>query len=84
MSTVIERARRSVQRLSTVVMSAVLPFSSASAIGVAEMPNMVGVTIWISGKARPMPSASTRGIFIWAATLNGVVEFSPPASIETV
>ena len=48
------------------------------------MPNIVGVTIWISGNARPMPSASTSGIFICAATLNGVVEFKPPASIETV
>src|SRR5712664_3831404 len=84
MSTVIERARRSVQRLLTVVMSAVLPFSSARAIGVAEIPNRVGVTIWISGNARPMPSASTNGILICAATLNGVVELRPPASIETV
>ena len=84
MSTVMERAKRSVQRLSMVVMRAMLPFSSASAIGVAETPCSVGVTIWISGKARPMPSASTSGIFICAATPKGVVELSPPASIETV
>ena len=39
MSTVIERASRSVQRLSTVRSSSTrLPFSSASAIGVAGMP----------------------------------------------
>ena len=65
-------------------MIAALPFSSASAIGVAETPYIVGVTIWISGNARPIPSASTSGMPIVAATLNGVVELRPPASIETV
>ena len=40
--------------------------------------------IWISGKARPIPSASTSGMPSCAATTNGVVELRPPASIEVV
>ena len=54
------------------------------AMGVAAIPYMVGVTIWISGKARPIPSASTSGIPRRAATVNGVVELSPPASADVV
>ena len=38
MSIVIERAMRSVQRFETVLMTTLLPYSSAIAIGVAEMP----------------------------------------------
>src|SRR5216683_4736084 len=78
------RARRSVQWLSIVLIIEALPFSSAMAIGVAAIPYRVGVTIWISGKARPIPSASTIGMQRRAATVNGVVELSPPASTEVV
>ena len=84
MSIVSERASRSVQRLSIVSMIAALPFSSASAIGVAETPYIVGVTIWISGKARPMPSASTVGKPSWAAAMIGANELPPPTSTGTV
>ena len=73
-----------VDRLSTVLSTSALPFSSAIAIGQAWMPNMVMETICNSGKARPMPSASTRGMPRRAATVKGVVEFSPPASIDMV
>ena len=67
-----------------VSMTAELPFSSASVIGVAETPCMVAMIIWISGNARPIPSASTSGMPSCAATTNGVVELSPPASIDVV
>ena len=45
MSIVIVRATVSVHRLVGVLMTAGLPFSSPMAIGVAEIPYMVGVTI---------------------------------------
>ena len=57
-----------------------LPLSSHSTIGVADTPHSVKVTICNSGKARPMPSPSTSGRPLLAATTKGVVEFTPPAS----
>lgn len=84
MSTVNERARVSVQRLETVLMTAWLPFSSAIAIGVAVTPNRVGVHICNSGKARPIMSPSTSGMANSAATAKGIIEFRPPASADIV
>ncbi len=66
-SIVAVRARRSVQRLSMHSSSTLLPLSSTIAIGVAETPCSVNVTICNSGKARPMPSASTTGSPVMAA-----------------
>src|SRR5947209_19678403 len=73
------RARRSVQWLSIVLMMEALPFSSAMAMGVAAMPYMVGVTIWISGKARPVPYVATRGVPDRGGAVNGWVGLCPPA-----
>ena len=81
-STVAVRASRSAHRLSTVSKTTVLPFSSARAIGVALTPDRVGSTICTSGKARPMPSPSTRGRPSSAAATIGVVEFTPPTSMQ--
>ena len=61
-----------------------MPFSSAIAMGVALIPYSDGITICISGKARPIMSASTNGIPSSAATTKGVVEFNPPASTDIV
>ena len=57
-----------------------LPFSSMNAMGVADAPPMVNVTICSSGNARPMRSQSTTGMRRVAARMNGMVEFTPPAS----
>ena len=51
-------------------------------IGVAETPDMVGSTIWSSGKARPMASPSISGSPRRAAATNGTIEFTPPASMQ--
>ncbi len=83
-STVAVRASRSAQRLSTVSKTAVLPFSSASAIGVALIPDRVGRTIWTSGKARPIASASITGRPSSAAATIGLVELTPPTSMQAM
>ena len=84
MSIVTERAIRSVQRFEIVLMTTLLPFSSAIAIGVADTPESDGRHICSSGKARPIRSASTTGRPSCAASVNGVTELRPPASAETV
>ncbi len=43
---------------------------------------MVGITIWISGNARPIPSPSTIGRPMRAAATIGMVEFAPPTSMH--
>ena len=78
---VTERASSSVHLLVMVSKITLLPFSSVSAMGVALMPPMVKVTICSSGKARPMPSTSTRGSPSLAAAAMGSMEFTPPASM---
>ncbi|MDF2664536.1 MAG: hypothetical protein K0R81_386 [Microbacterium sp.] len=83
-STHATRAMRSVQVLSTVESTAVLPFSSAKASGEAVTPYSVGSTICSSGNARPMPSASSSGSPRAAAAAIGIVEFTPPASAQAM
>ena len=78
---VTDRANSSVHLLVMVSKMQLLPFSSTSAIGVALIPPMVKVTICNSGKARPMPSTSTIGIFSRAAAAMGSMELTPPASM---
>ena len=75
------RASSSVHLLVMVLKMALLPFSSTRAMGVADTPPMVKVTICSSGKARPIPSASTRGSPSLAAAAMGSMEFTPPASM---
>ena len=75
------RASSSVHLLVMVRKMAELPFSSVRAMGVADTPPMVKVTICSSGKARPMPSTSTRGSPSRAAAAMGSMEFTPPASM---
>src|SRR5579871_4835522 len=78
------RANRSVHRFPVVRSRTVLPFSSATTMGVAETPSMLGTSICSSGKARPMPSASISGRPVRAATTKGIVELMPPASPQTM
>ncbi len=61
-----------------------LPFSSMKAMGLALAPPMAKVAICSSGKARPMPSASTMGMPRRAAQAMGSMEFTPPASAGMV
>ena len=75
------RASSSVHLLVMVLKMQELPFSSTRAIGVAEPPPMVKVTICSSGNARPMPSTSTSGRPSRAAAAMGSIEFTPPASM---
>ena len=75
------RASSSVHLLVMVLKMQELPFSSTRAMGVAEPPPMVKVTICSSGKARPMPSTSTRGRPSRAAAAMGSMELTPPASM---
>ena len=58
----------------------VLPFSSAMTAGCPFTPLMPSVVICSSGNARPMRSQSTTGMRRVAARMNGMVEFTPPAS----
>ena len=81
---VTERASSSVHWLVMVSKMTLLPFSSVRAMGVAETPPMVKVTICSSGKARPMPSQSTMGRLRRAAAAMGSMELTPPASIGMV
>ena len=62
----------------------IFPFSSVIAIGVADIPFKWNVTIGNSGKARPIPSQSTKGMPSFAATTIGIIELTPPASIGKV
>ena len=80
MSTEIERANRSAQKLSIVYKTTLLPRSSAMANGLAPMPCIVSVTSWTSGYARPMQSPSTTGMPTRAAMKNGTMELMPPIS----
>ena len=77
---VTERASSSAHLLVMVSKMTALPFSSVRAMGVVLMPPMVKVTICSSGKARPMPSASTSGRPRRAAAAMGSMELRPPAS----
>ena len=81
MATVTMRERVSTQALLTASITTLLPFSSQQTMGEALTPPMLKETMGISGKARPMPSASTRGSPRRAAVYTGIVEFRPPASI---
>ena len=78
---VIERAMSSVHLFVMVSRMPELPFSSMNAMGVADAPPMVNVTICSSGNARPMPSTSTMGMPRRAAAAMGSMEFTPPASM---
>ena len=78
------RASSSVQWLVMVSKMTLLPFSSVRAMGVAETPPMVNVTICNSGNARPMPSQSIMGRPSRAAAAMGNMELTPPASIGMV
>ncbi len=71
-------------QLSWAVTRVTSPCSLAIAIGLPETPKTWKVSIWSSGKARPMPSASTTGLPVWAATTRGMVELIPPHSMGMV
>ncbi len=57
-----------------------LPRSSVITAGLGEMPASCMVTCGTSGKARPMPSASTMGRCMAAAQVMGSMPFPPPIS----
>src|SRR5262245_50665458 len=78
------RASHSIMRLSRVSTIVVSPYSFVIAIGVPETPQTWKVSIWSSGNARPMPSASTTGSPSLAPTTRGMVELRPPHSIGIV
>ena len=61
MATVAVRERVSLQGLSMVSRTILLPFSSQTTMGEAGTPPTEKLTMGSSGNARPMPSPSTRG-----------------------
>ncbi len=64
--------------------TSIILISSVSTIGIAGIPLTPKLVIWISGKARPIPSPSTNGKFSLAAVAMGMQMFIPPASAEVV
>ena len=60
------------------------PYSLVTTMGEPGTPSTLKVSICSSGKARPMPSASTTGRPVSAPTTSGMVELMPPHSIGMV
>ena len=79
-STAAARASRSSQWPSAARMTTRLPRSSVITHGDGSIPAISIVTCCTSGKARPMPSASTTGSPIRAAHATGRTPFPPPIS----
>ena len=74
------RSSRSIQWPEIVRNTTRLPRSSVTTAGLGEIPARCMVTCGTSGKARPMPSASTSGSPIRAAQATGSMPFPPPIS----
>ena len=81
MATVTERASFSNQSIEVASWNTTtLPLSSASTAGKRASPHIASDDIWTSGKARPMPSASTTGRSSSAATIMCSTALAPPIS----
>ena len=79
-STAAARSRRSIQCPEMAWNRTRLPRSSVITAGLGEIPASCMVTCGTSGKARPIPSASTSGRPIRAAQVIGSTPFPPPIS----
>src|SRR6266699_3919828 len=79
-STAAERSSRSIHWPEIALKTSTLPRSSVITPGFGSIPARCMVTWGISGKARPMPSASTTGSPIRPAQVSGSRPFDPPIS----